>query len=117
NGVYLYALGFERARQSTAVAADLLKHALGTPGSKAISLLVMVSALGAMNGMIFTGARVYSAMGTEFRVFAWLGRWNPRRGSPLGAPVTQMAITLVMIAAVGTERGGGLVTEVVGELG
>jgi amino acid transporter len=70
-----------------------------------MSILVMVSALGAINGLIFTGSRVYSTLGGDYGLFAWLGKWNPRFGSPLGALLTQAVITLAMIGAVGTEVG------------
>lgn len=63
NSAYLVSLGFDGVRESNAVAADVLKGALGEVGSKAISVLVMISALGAINGMIFTGSRVYSILG------------------------------------------------------
>jgi hypothetical protein len=36
----------------------------GAVGATAISLLVVVSCLGAINGTLFTGARVYYALGT-----------------------------------------------------
>src|SRR5262249_26125778 len=75
----------------------------------AMSVLVMVSALGALNGLIFAGARVSSSLGADHRLFAWLGRWHPRRHTPVVALATQAAITLGMIAVVGTEGGRVLV--------
>ena len=54
----------------------------GPWGQRLISLLICISALGAINGTIFTGARIYYAMGTEHRLYAWLGRWSPRWQTP-----------------------------------
>jgi amino acid transporter len=105
NAAYLRGLGFEGVRQSRAVAADVLQRARGENWARAISLLVMISALGAVNGMIFTGSRVYSTLGADYRLFAWLGRWHPRLGTPLWSLATQALITLIMITAVGTEIG------------
>src|SRR5262249_26823865 len=51
NAAYLVGLGYERAAMATA--GDLLRPLLGEYGK----VLVMVSALGAINGMIFTSAR------------------------------------------------------------
>jgi APA family basic amino acid/polyamine antiporter len=113
NAAYLQALGFEGVRQSSAVAADVLARAepLSGFGSKAMSILVMISALGAINGLTFTGSRVYATLGAEHSVFAWLGRWNPQLGSPVWALVTQAVISLAMIAAVGTEAGQNLIDD------
>jgi amino acid transporter len=108
NVAYLYALGFDKMRQSSTVAADVGKLAFPdneARGATAISILVMVSALGAINGLIFTGSRLYSALGSEHRVFALLGRWSPRLGSPVWALLIQAAICLAMIVAVGTTLG------------
>jgi amino acid transporter len=119
NAAYVVSLGFEGARQSNAVAADVLERAqfLGQGGSKFISLLVMISALGAVNGMIFTGSRVYSTLGSEYSIFAWLGRWHKGLGSPVWSLVTQMVITLCWIAAVGTEGGRSAINMVLARIG
>jgi len=105
NLAYLRVLGFDRMRNSFTVAADAGKEALGDNGALAISILVMVSALGAINGLMFTGSRVYSRLGADYNVFAALGRWNPRLGSPVWALSIQAAVTIAMIVAVGTPFG------------
>jgi amino acid transporter len=105
NGAYLWGLGFEELRASSAPAADVLRLALGDWGGKGISLLVMLSALGAINGLIFTGSRVYVSLGKDHRVFAWLGRWNIPHGSPVRSLVAQAAMTLLLIVVVGTVAG------------
>jgi APA family basic amino acid/polyamine antiporter len=109
NAAYLRALGFEGMRQSWTVAADVGKMARGDKGSLAISVLVMVSALGAINGLTFTGSRVYSTLGTENSIFALMGRWNRRFGSPVWAIAFQAVVSLAMIAAVGTPFGRDLI--------
>src|SRR6476646_1078239 len=55
NGTYLAVLGFDTARHTSMPAADVMEHACGPWGSRVISMLVMLSALGAINGMILTG--------------------------------------------------------------
>ena len=105
NAAYLGSLGFEGARRSSAIAAETLDR-FHVPGAGNImSVLVMISALGAINGMIFTGSRVYSALGSEYRLFAWLGHWHRGLGSPLWSILTQLAIALGMIWSVGSEAG------------
>jgi APA family basic amino acid/polyamine antiporter len=117
NAAYLWALGFEGARHSPAIAADILGRPLGVLGQRAMSVLVMVSALGAVNGLIFSGARVYSTLGTDHPVFAWLGTWSRRRDAPVGALATQAVLCLAMIVLVGTDLGqsaANLLLEAVG---
>src|SRR5262249_61228377 len=51
NAAYLMGLGFETARSNFELPALLLKNAWGETGEKAISILIMISALGAVNGL------------------------------------------------------------------
>ncbi len=64
NLAFLHALGLDGARHAT-VAADVLELGIGPWAGLAISLLICISALGAINGQIFTGARIYYAMGSR----------------------------------------------------
>jgi amino acid transporter len=105
NGAYLYGLGFEGLRDSEAPAAAVLEQAWGAWGGKGISLLVMLSALGAINGLIFTGARIHVSLGKDHRLFAWLGHWNSVRGTPPRALLAQSAIAVLLVVLVGTDAG------------
>ena len=104
---YWWGLGFDGVRASQAPAADLLRTAVGDWASRVMSLLVMISALGAINGMIYTGSRVYASLGADHRLFAALGRWNPRLQSPVWAILVPAAIAIAMIYGVGTPGGRG----------
>jgi APA family basic amino acid/polyamine antiporter len=57
NGAFLYALGFAGLAGSEAVAADTVRTAFPEIGGRLISVLICVSALGAVNGLVLTGAR------------------------------------------------------------
>jgi APA family basic amino acid/polyamine antiporter len=105
NMAYVWGLGYDAARQSPAVAADLLKAAWGDAGERAISVVVMVSALAAVNGLILAGSRLYSALGVDHPVFAAMGRWHPQLGVPLIALLVQAAVACGMILLVGTTPG------------
>jgi amino acid transporter len=105
NAAYLAGLGFDGLRASSAPAADVLHAALGPWGGRTMSALVMVSALGAINGLIFTGSRIYASAGADHRVFAALGRWNPRSGAPVRALLAQCGVAMALILAVGTDTG------------
>ncbi len=103
NFAYIYGMGFEKARGFRfTLAADVLTNAFGTFGGKAISVIVMISALGAMNGLIFTGSRVYLSLGKEHRVFGILGYWNKTLKTPPFALIVQALVTIAMILTVGT---------------
>lgn len=105
NLAYVWGLGFEGLRSSYAPAADLLKAALGDHAGRAMSALVVVSALGAINGLVFTGSRVYSTLGEDHRLFSILAKWNHTLGAPIWSLLAQAAISIVLILAVGTETG------------
>ena len=66
----VHALGLSGLQQSQAVAADVVRLGIGPVAEKCISLLICISALGGIDGMIFTGARIFDAMGSEHRLFA-----------------------------------------------
>ena len=108
NLAILAALGVDVARTSYAPAADVLQRTAGSVGERLVSGLVAASALGAINGMILTGTRVYARLGSEHRTFAWLGAWNKRSQSPTYA-IAQAAIALLYILSVGTQAGQALI--------
>lgn len=102
NGAFLAALGFDGLRGSEAVAADTINRVWPDAGGRLIALLVCLSALGAVNGLIFTGARISYAVGAERRGFGWLGKWHPRLGTPANALLLQGVIACVLVVALGT---------------
>lgn len=65
----------------------------------------MVSALGAVQGLLFTGSRIYAGVGRDHALFARLAGWHPRLGTPVFALLAQSGVTLAWILAVGTARG------------
>jgi amino acid transporter len=100
NAAYVVGLGFDRARTSPTIAADLLGRALGANGARFISVLVIVSSLGAINGMTLTSSRIFVEFGADHALFAALARWNRRLGTPVRSLVTQAAVCLLTILAV-----------------
>jgi basic amino acid/polyamine antiporter, APA family len=98
SGAFVWVLGFAGVQHSSAVAAESMQRILGPMGGRAISLLICLSALGAMNGQLFTGARVAYAFGRDHRAFRLLGRWNADRGTPPGG---LLAIALVILVLLG----------------
>lgn len=103
---FMHAKGIGGLTQSSAVAADVMSLRFKTAGATAISLLVIVSCLGAVNGMLFTGARVYYALGTDHPVFRWLGTWDGTTGVPLRSLLVQSAVTIALVVGFGFYPGG-----------
>jgi amino acid transporter len=102
NGAFLYTLGYEAVATSDAVATDTVKTVFPKVGAAMISALVCISALGAVNGLIFTGARISYAVGSEHPAFRVLGRWDQRRGTPVRALLLQGAIAVGLVLALGS---------------
>ena len=111
NFAYLKGLGLSAIASSEAVAADLMGKALGEVGAQFISLLVAISALGAIQGTILTGARTNYALGQDWKLFSWLGRWDERTHIPLNALMVQGTIALALIL-LGTLTRSGFATMV-----
>jgi amino acid transporter len=106
NFAYLKGLGLATMAKSEVVAADLLRNAWGDLGAKFISVLIAVSALGAMNATIFTGARTNYAWGQDFKALHLLGIWHERTSTPVNALVVQGLISLGLVALGAATRKG-----------
>jgi basic amino acid/polyamine antiporter, APA family len=100
NLAYLAALGFSGVTNSKAVAADMFALPFGDTGRKAISALVMVSALGSVNGLLFTGMRLYGTFGSDHKLFASLAGKGNRHEVAYGALFAQAAFSLLLISIV-----------------
>ncbi|WP_017318017.1 APC family permease [Mastigocladopsis repens] len=106
NLAFIYGLGLAGLASSEAPTADLMRRAVGENGARFVSLLIAVSALGAVNATIFTGARTNYALGRDFRKFAFLGRWQESTGTPTNALVVQGAISLALVVLGALTRKG-----------
>ncbi|MCA9232384.1 MAG: amino acid permease [Planctomycetales bacterium] len=117
NLAYLRGLGFEGACQTATPAADVVQQVVRPWGAKAISLLVMISALGAINGLVLAGSRIYAVVGEDYPLLAWLGRWSPRSGAPVASILLQGGISIVLVFLVGTQRGRNSIDQTLARLG
>jgi basic amino acid/polyamine antiporter, APA family len=99
NAGYLYVLPLGEVARSMLVAADAVRRALGAGAGGAIAALVAFSALGALNGVILAGPRVYYAMAQDGAAFRWLGAVHPRHRTPYLAIAAQAVWASVLVAA------------------
>lgn len=102
NGAFLHTLGYAGLANSQAVATDTVSTVFPLSGAKLVSALVCISALGAVNGLIFTGARISYAVGAEHRAFRTVGKWNAKTGTPAWALLLQGLIAVAMIIILGS---------------
>ncbi len=104
NVAFLRSLGHAGMASSEAVASDMLEAAFPQFefGGRIISALICISALGTVNGLIFTGSRISYAVGAEHKLFRLLGRWDERRGTPVRALVLQGGVAMAMIVILGS---------------
>ena len=97
NVAFLRSLGLRGMAAADAVAVDAVAGAWPVAGARLVGTLICVSALGAVSGLIFAGARIAYAVGIEHRVFPSLGRWSARAEAPVPALLLQAAIAVVLI--------------------
>ncbi len=102
NITFLHTLGYAKTAASQAVAVETVSAVFPDIAGRAISILICVSALGAVNGLIFTGARISYALGAEHNAFRGLGRWSPRLGTPVSALIAQGCLSLVIVLFAGS---------------
>lgn len=97
NAAYLYVLPLSNVAHSTRVAADAIR-VLGAAAGNAVAALVILSALGALNGIILAGPRVYYAMAQDGLAFRWMAAVHSRRQTPYLAIVAQSLWSSVLVA-------------------
>jgi APA family basic amino acid/polyamine antiporter len=102
NGAFLSALGLAGMSTSKAVAVDMMGKVLPGAAGRVIALLICISALGAVNGLIFTGARISYALGADHQSFRPLGRWSRGLGTPVWALVVQGGLSLAIVLVAGS---------------
>jgi basic amino acid/polyamine antiporter, APA family len=88
-----------------------MRGVFGPAGIPFISILIIISALGAMNGSILTGSRTNYTLGEDFPFFSFLGKWDARSNTPRRALLFQGAVSLVL-TALGTLAHNGFVVMV-----
>jgi len=97
NLAYLKGLGYHALARSDAVAADLLKSVWGGAGEKLISIMIAIAALTSVNGSMIVGGRSNYALGRDWPVLGFLGRWDDASGSPRAAMLVQGGIALMLV--------------------
>ena len=106
NLAYLKGLGYDAMARSDAVAADLLKAVWGTTGEKLIAVMIAIAALTSVNGSMIVGARSNYALGRDWPMLGYLGRWDEASGSPKNAMLVQGVIALALVGFGAIQNSG-----------
>lgn len=94
NLAYLHLLDINQIANSKLVAADAAYRIIGDIGVKLVSIAVMISAFGTLNGSMMTGPRIFFAMADDGLFFKKIASVHPRFKTPY------VAITLAALMAV-----------------
>ena len=82
NLLYHTVLGLEGVRDSIIVASDTASILFGNKGAIIISLVVIISATGSINGTIMSASRLYFAMARDGLLFKWFKNIHPKHKTP-----------------------------------
>ncbi len=82
NIAYLYAVPSVEMAGSDRIAADAMNLAVGPVGASIVSLIILFSILGAANGHVLTGPRVYYAMARDGLFFRKMAEVHPKFRTP-----------------------------------
>ena len=97
NAVYLYVLPLDAVRQSPRIAADVAQVLVGQGGASAVSALVVISAVGALTGIVLAGPRMYLSMAQDGVMIAWVNAVHPIYRTPHRAIVLQAVWSAVLV--------------------
>jgi basic amino acid/polyamine antiporter, APA family len=106
NLAYLKGLGLTAMSASDIVAADVMSRVAGEAGATFVSVLIAVAALGSMNATTFTGARSIYALGRDFHLLSFLGRWRVGGNTPANALLIQGSLALLLVLLGAWARDG-----------
>jgi amino acid transporter len=104
NFAYLHVLDIGQVANSKLVAADTAKRSIGGIGETLISMAVMISAFGTLNGSILTGPRIFFAMADDGLFFRKIAAVHPRFKTPYAAILVAAIPAMVMVMMRGFEQ-------------
>lgn len=97
NIAYMHVMTVPEIAATERVGAAVAERTMGPAGATALSAVVLLSIIGAINGCILTGARMPFAQARDGLFFSRFGRVHPRFETPAFAIVVQALWTGVLI--------------------
>jgi APA family basic amino acid/polyamine antiporter len=99
NLAYLRVLSVSEIAASTHVGADAAARVLGPIGGTLVSIIILLSIVGSLNGAILTCPRVYFAQAQDGLFFRRFGEVHPRYRTPAFAILAQGVWAAVLIVS------------------
>jgi basic amino acid/polyamine antiporter, APA family len=97
NVAYMRVLSIEQIAASPRVAASVAERTLGSRGASLVSLTIIISIIGTLNGCFLTSPRVYFAQARDGLFFRKFGEIQPRYHTPGFSILAQGAWALVLV--------------------
>jgi APA family basic amino acid/polyamine antiporter len=97
NAAYMHVMTVPEIAASERVGAAVAERTMGPAGGTVLSVVVLLSILGAINGCILTAARIPFAQARDGLFFSRFGRVHPRFETPAFAIAVQALWTGVLI--------------------
>ncbi len=91
----------EVASSKSGVAQEVTTRLLGPAAGGAISLLILFSTIGSLNGVVLANPRMLFAMGRDYPLIGRMARIHPRYGTPSTALLTLFAVSVIYLVAAG----------------
>ena len=91
---YTFVLSPDRVAGSSLVASDAAQVTLGRMGAGFVAGAILISTLGANNGIVLTAARIPYAMARDGLMFKWISGVHPRFLTPVPSLIVQAAISI-----------------------
>ena len=101
NVIYFLALPLNELKGTVTVAEKAASSLFGATAAGFISGMILISILGALNGCIFAGPRVYYAMARDGLFFKRVGRVHPKFKTP-GFSIVLQTVWACLLALTGT---------------
>jgi basic amino acid/polyamine antiporter, APA family len=102
----LNGIGLEGMKKSNAVGADVMQAAFGPVGAQLIGVIVGIATLTSINATMIVGARTNYALGRDWPVLAFIGKWHGTRHVPVVAFLAQGLIALALIGFGAMQKDG-----------
>ena len=97
NILYHSVIGLEGMRSSSIVASDTAISLFGNIGASLISIMVIISATGSVNGTMMATTRVYYAMAKDGLIFKWFNFIHPKFHTPTHAIIAHCSWSIILI--------------------
>jgi len=97
NVAYLSVVPVEEIQQSKLVAADVAQKLIGPAGVVFVSVTVMLSTLGTLNGSMLTNPRTFFAMADDGLLFKGIAKVHPRFQTPHVAIVLAALLGIIFV--------------------